>query len=62
MYNGRPRNILTKTIQDNCSSFIPKSPIQKHKYLLSQTFTIISDVCTSIKQSVELRNKGSTSV
>ena len=38
--NVQPRDILLKTIIDNCSSLNLKSPIRKFEYLQSPTFTL----------------------
>ena len=60
--NIQQRNILIKTILDNCSSFFLRSPVQKLDFILNPTQEIISAVCLFIKQSLELRNKRSASV
>ena len=53
--NQQPRNLLINTIENKCPSFTNMSPMNKLDYILNPTSDLLSDACTLIKQSLDLR-------
>ena len=53
--NNQPRNLLFNIIGNYYSNFINMSDLNKLKYILNPNPDLSSDICTFIKQSLELR-------
>ena len=53
--NNQPRNVLFNFIGNYCSNFVNMSDLNKLKYIINQNPDLSSDICTFIKQSLELR-------
>ena len=53
--NNQPRNLLFNIIGNYYSNFINMSDLNKLKYILNPNPDLSSDMCTFIKQSLELR-------
>ena len=49
------RNLLFNIIGNYCSNFLNMSDLSKLKYILNPNPDLSSDICTFIKQSLELR-------
>ena len=53
--NNQPRNLLFDIIGNSCSNFVNMSDLNKLKYILNPNPDLPPDICTFIKQSLELR-------
>ena len=53
--NNQPRNLLFNIVGNYCSNFVNMSDLNKLKYILNRNPDLSSDICTFIKQSLELR-------
>ena len=54
--NNQPRNLLfINIIRNYCSNFVNMSDLNKLKYIFNPNLDLSSDICTFIKQSLELR-------
>jgi hypothetical protein len=55
--NNQPRNLLFNIIGNYCSNFVNTcmSDLNKLEYILNPNPDLSSDICTFIKQSLELR-------
>ena len=53
--HNQPRNLVFKIIGNYCFNFVNMSDLNKLKYILNPNPDLSSDMCTFIKQSLELR-------
>ena len=53
--NNQPNNLLFNIIGNYCSNFVNMSDLKKLKYILNPNPDFSSDICTVIKESLELR-------
>ena len=53
--NNQPRHLLFNIIGNHCSNFVNMSDLNKLKYILNPNPILSSDICTFIKQLLELR-------